>query len=136
MTDFSGLIKKIQIRAPTSITPALTRNGATHKPRLKRLPYTTAVDAPPSAPTMFITPVTVPLNWPPTSMGTAHAGPITHSRKKKEAAKKRIELKVFDVNAAGITNALARINPGAATTRRARLAFSVCLKILAGSGAP
>src|ERR1700721_3099652 len=117
MTDFSGLIKKIQISAPTSITPALTRNGATHKPRLKRLPYTTAVEAPPTAPTMFITPVTVPLNWPPTSMGTAQAGPITHSRKKKEAAKHTIELILFAVNAAGITKALARRKPGAATTR-------------------
>ena len=38
---------------------------------------------------MFITPVTVPLNWPPTSIGTAHAGPITNSRKKKDAAKTR-----------------------------------------------
>ena len=52
-------------------------------------------------------------------MGTAHAGPITHSRKKNDAAKKSTELNVFEVSAAGITKALARIKPGAATKRRA-----------------
>src|SRR5260370_40715000 len=63
-------------------------------------------------------------------MGTAHAGPITHSRKKKEAARKRIERNVFDVNAAGITKVVARMNPGAAKTRRASLALPVVLKII------
>ena len=43
-------------------------------------------------------------------MGTAHAGPITHSRKKNDEAKKRIERNVSGVSAAGITNALARMN--------------------------
>src|SRR5580700_12169228 len=37
-TDFSGSIRKTQISAPTSITPALTRNGATQKPRLNSFP--------------------------------------------------------------------------------------------------
>ena len=41
---------------------------------------------------MFMMPVTVPLNWPPTSMGTAQAGPITNSRKKNEAARQRTEV--------------------------------------------
>src|SRR5579872_2494841 len=69
-------------------------------------------------------------------MGTAHAGPITHSRKKKEAAKQTIEVDVLGVNAAGTTNALARIKPGAATTRRANLALPVVLKIKSESEPP
>lgn len=42
-------------------------------------------------------PVTVPLNWPVMYDGTAHAGPITDSRKKKDAARQSIEVTAWEV---------------------------------------
>ncbi len=77
---------------------------------------------------MFIMPVTVPLNWPPTSMGTAQAGPMTNSRKKNEMARNSTEAKALCVIAAGITKTPASRKPGAATMRRANLASPVRLK--------
>jgi hypothetical protein len=41
-------------------------------------------------PAMFITPDTVPLYSPPTSMGTAQAGLMTSSRKNNDAVKQNI----------------------------------------------
>src|SRR6266705_4230882 len=72
---------------------------------------------------MFITPVTVPLKAPPTSMGTAHAGPITSSRKKNDAARHRTDVHALSVIAAGIRNVAEQMKAGAATTRRANLAL-------------
>src|SRR5262249_17627057 len=87
-------------------------------------------------PAMFTTPVTVPLKRPPTSIGTAHAGPITHSRKKNDVASRRMESVVSLTIAAGITNAPARRNPGTATPRRASLALRVFLRITSDSQPP
>jgi hypothetical protein len=41
-------------------------------------------------PAIFITPDTVPLYSPPTSMGTAQAGLITNSRKNNDAVKQKM----------------------------------------------
>src|SRR5690349_7168458 len=69
-------------------------------------------------------------------MGTAHAGPITHSRKKNEAARQIIDVVVIEVIEAGITKAAASKKPGAATMRRAMRAFPVRLKIRSDSEPP
>ena len=78
---------------------------------------------------MFIMPVTVPLNWPPTSMGTAHAGPMTNSRKKNDVARHRTEVQALSVMAAGTRNTPESRNPGAATMLRERRALPVIRNI-------
>ena len=50
---------------------------------------------------MFMTPVTVPLDPPATSMGTAQAGPSTISRKKFDAARQKMAVIASPVSAAG-----------------------------------
>src|ERR1700687_2172724 len=86
-TDNSGLIKNVQISAPLSSTPAVTKNGAIQNPLCAKNPKTTGDTDAANAPAVFITLLTVPLNSPPTSIGTAQAGPITNSRKKNEMAR-------------------------------------------------
>ena len=82
------------------------------------------------APTMFMTPVTVPLNWPPMSIGTAHAGPITHSRKKNDAARQRMEVSGVGGERGGNHKQQPPTEiPGGDHVRRARRAFFVRLKI-------
>ena len=63
----------------------------------------TAVSEAARAPTMFMIPVAVPLNWPPTSMQTAHDGPSTTSRKKNDNVKQRTDTDRLVVMAAGMT---------------------------------
>lgn len=70
--------------APLSNMPAVTINGAIQNPRCAKNPKTTGDADAASAPAVFITLLTVPLNSPPTSIGTAQAGPMTSSRKKKK----------------------------------------------------
>src|ERR1700736_6415019 len=72
-------------------------------------------------PAMFITPDTVPLYPPPTSIGTAHAGLITNSKKNSEAVKHRIAVHAEWAIAAGIRQAPEVSIAGAATTRRGEL---------------
>src|SRR5580692_5335911 len=86
-TECSGLIRNVQMRAPLRSTPAVTKNGVIQNPRCAKKPKTTGDTDAASAPAVFITLLTVPLNSPPTSMGTAQAGPITSSRKKNEMAR-------------------------------------------------
>src|SRR6202790_5197100 len=76
---------------------------------------------------MFLTPVTVPLYSPPTSIGTAHAGPITISRKNREAVKQMTAVDAEWVVAAGIRQAAEASMHGAATMRRASLSLPVFL---------
>src|ERR1035438_4927999 len=78
-----------------------------------------------TAPPIFMILVTVPLYGPPTSMGPAHAGPITMSRKKNAADKQRIEVQACDVMAAGIKKTPAANIAGAATILRANFTFPV-----------
>src|ERR1700674_2706083 len=78
-------------------------------------------------PAIFITPDTVPLYAPPTSMGTAQAGLITNSRKNSEAVKQRIAVHAEWAMAAGIRQAPETSMAGAATIRRANLSLPVFL---------
>src|ERR1700676_3391596 len=126
-TDFSGSIKKVQISAPLSNIPAVTRKGAIQEPRCAKNPKITGDTEAAKAPAMFITPVTVPLYSPPTSMGTAQAGPNTISRKNSEAVKQRTAVEAEWVVAAGMRHAAEASMHGAATTRRASLSFPVLL---------
>jgi hypothetical protein len=73
-----------------------------------------------------MTPVTVPLKRPPTSIGTAHAGPITHSRKKNDAASSRIEWSCRHHRRGNHEDA-GKTEPGTATPRRASFALRVRL---------
>ena len=80
-------MRKVQINAPLSNTPAVTKKGVIQKPRCAKNPKTTGDAEAARAPAVFMTLLTVPLNSPPTSIGTAHAGPITNSNEKKDIAK-------------------------------------------------
>jgi hypothetical protein len=78
-------------------------------------------------PAIFITPDTVPLYSPPTSMGTAQAGLITNSRKNSDPVKQKIAVPACCVTAAGIKQAAEPSIAGAATTRRANFSLPVFL---------
>src|SRR5258708_13207772 len=86
-TDLSGSMRNVHISAPVSRTPAEMKNGVIHNPLCTRTPKTIGDMDAAKLPAMFITPETVPLYSPPTSMGTAHAGLITNSRTHTEALK-------------------------------------------------
>src|SRR5258708_31501392 len=110
--------------------PAVTRKGAIQKPRWAKKPKITGETDAVNAPAMFITPVTVPLYSPPTSMGTAQAGPITISRKNSDAVKQMTAVDAAWLVAAGIRHAAEASMHGAATMRRANLSFPVFLYTL------
>src|SRR5690348_11221388 len=80
-TETSGSSQNAHTAAPKTSRHAATMNGATHEPSCTRKPKTSGDKAPPMFPAMFITPDTVPEYLPPTCIGTAHDGPIVHSRK-------------------------------------------------------
>src|ERR1700730_1741328 len=78
-------------------------------------------------PAMFITPETVPLYSPQTSMGTAQAGPTTNSKKNNDPVKQRIAVQAWRVVAAGTKQTAEASMAGAATMRRANLRLPVFL---------
>src|SRR6516225_6391630 len=80
-TDASGLSQNAQIAEPMTSSAAATMKGACQELYCARKPNTSGDSAPPKFPAMFIMPDTVPEYFPPTSMGTAHEGPMVHSRK-------------------------------------------------------
>ena len=81
------------------------------------MPNTNGEIEAPTAPVMFMTPVTVPLDGPATSIGTAQAGPSTISKKKFEAARQMIAVRALLAVAAGTRNTAAPSKAGAATAR-------------------
>src|SRR5579872_2814255 len=98
-------MRKVQISAPLSSIPAVTRKGAIQEPRWAKKPKITGETDAARAPAIFMMPVTVPLYSPPTSMGTAQAGPMTISRKKSDAVKQMTAVEAEWVVAAGIRQA-------------------------------
>src|SRR5258708_36881160 len=108
------------------------KNGGDHKPLRPRTPKIIGDMGAAKLPAMFISPETVPLYSPPTSIGTAHAGLITNSRKNREAVKQRIAVHAEWAIAAGIRQAPEASIAGAASTRRANLSFSASLSPRAG----
>src|SRR6202022_4556873 len=120
-TDLSGSMRNVHISPPGSRTPAEIKNGVIHNPLCTRTPKTMGDMDAAKLPAMFITPDTVPLYSPPTSIGTPHAGLITNSRKNGEAVKPRIAVHAEWAIAAGIRQAPEASIAGAATTRRADL---------------
>src|SRR6202049_1599645 len=126
-TDLSGSMRNVHISAPVRRTPAEIKNGVIHNPLCTRTPKTMGDMDAAKLPAMFITPDTVPLYSPPTSIGTAHAGLITNSRKNREAVKQRIAVHAEWAIAAGIRQAPEASIAGAATTRRANLSLPVFL---------
>src|SRR6202049_5350335 len=111
-------MRNVQISAPVRRMAAVIKNGVIHIPLCTRTPETIGDMDAAKLPAMFITPDTVPLYSPPTSIGTAHAGLITNSRKKSEAVKQRIAVHAEWAVAAGIKQAPEASIAGAATTRR------------------
>src|ERR1700680_945742 len=126
-TDLSGSMRNVHISAPVRRTPAEIKNGVIHNPLCTRTPKTIGDKDAAKLPAMFITPDTVPLYSPPTSMGTAHAGLITSSKKNSEAVRHRIAVQAECVMAAGSRQAPETSMAGAATTRRANLSLPVFL---------
>src|SRR5258708_23113622 len=126
-TDVSGSMRNDHISAPVRSTPAEIKNGVIHNPLCTRTPKTIGDMDAAKLPAMFITPDTVPLYSPPTSIGTAHAGLITNSRKNSEAGKQRIAVPAEWAIAAGIRQAPEASMAGAATTEPARLRLAPTL---------
>src|ERR1700737_4610878 len=124
-TDLSGSMRNVQISPPGSRTPAEIKNGVIHNPLCTRTPKTIGDMDAAKLPAMFITPDTVPLYSPPTSIGTAHAGLITNSRKNSEAVRQKMALHAEWATPAGIRQAPEASIAGAATTRRANLSLPV-----------
>src|SRR3984893_18472026 len=120
-TEVSGSMRNVHISAPVRRTAAEMKNGVIHNPLCTRTPKTMGDMDAAKLPAMFITPDTVPLYSPPTSIGTAHAGLITNSRKNREAVKQRIAVHAEWAIAAGIRQAPEASIAGAATTRRGEL---------------
>src|SRR4029077_2896115 len=118
-------MRNVHISAPVRRTPAEIRKGVIHNPLCTRTPKTIGDMDAAKLPAMFITPDTVPLYSPPTSIGTAHAGLITNSRKNSEAVKERIAVHAEWAMAAGIRQAPEASIAGAATTRRGEVGFGV-----------
>src|SRR5260370_39930402 len=85
-TERSGSSQKAHTAAPATSRAADKTNGAAQFSYWAKNPNTKGDSAPPILPAMFIIPDTVPEYLPPQSMGTAHAGPIVHSRKNMAAA--------------------------------------------------
>src|SRR5258708_28482668 len=112
------------------------KNGGDHKPLRPRTPKIIGDMDAAKLPAMFITPETVPLYSPPTSMGTAHAGLITNSRKNREAVKHRIAVHAEWAIAAGIRQAPEASIAGAATTRRHDMTLPVFLYTASGRVSP
>src|SRR5258708_3571346 len=122
-TDLSGSMRNVQINAPVRRTQAEIKNGVIHNPLCTRTPKTIGDMDGAKLPAMFITPDTVPLYSPPTSIGTAHAGLTTNSRKNREAVKQRIAVHAEWAIAAGIRQAPEASIARSATTRRANLSL-------------
>src|SRR5271170_6716959 len=101
ITDTSGSIQNAQMPAPINNRHEATTNGATHDPRSAKIPKTVGDSAPPICPTIFIIPETVPEYSPPMSMGTAHDGPMTVSRKNIAPVRDHIATWGLFVSAAG-----------------------------------
>src|SRR5258707_192667 len=135
-TDLSGSMRNVQINAPVRRTQAEIKNGVIHNPLCTRTPKTIGDMDAAKLPAMFITPDTVPLYSPPTSIGTAHAGLTTNSRKNREAVKQRIAVHAEWAIAAGIRQAPEASIAGAATTRRGDFSFPVFLFTAAVRGSP
>src|ERR1700722_6496954 len=128
-TDLSGSMRNAQISAPVRRTPAEIKNGAIHSPLCASTPKIIGDIEAARLPAIFITPDTVPLYSPPTSIGTAHAGLKTNPRKKREAVKQRIAGHAEWAIDAGIRHAPEISIAGAATTRRENLSLPVFLYI-------
>ena len=94
------------------------------------MPNTVGESAPPIFPAMFIIQETVPEYSPPTSIGTAHDGPIVHSRKKSAAVRQYTAVKGLCAIAAGTINATQPSRPTMATIRRENLVFPALNKNL------
>src|SRR5579864_9139181 len=124
-TDASGSMRSVHTSAPVSSTPAVMKNGVTQDPLCTRNPKMIGDRDAARLPAMFITPDTVPLYSPPTSMGTAQAGLITSSKKNSDAVKHRIAVQAECVRAAGIRQIPEASIAGAATMRRANLSLPV-----------
>src|SRR5260370_1922338 len=117
-------MRDVHISAAVRRPHAERKTGVSHNPRCTRTPKTIGDMDAAKLPAMFITPETVPLYSPPTSMGTAHAGLITNSRKNSEAVKHRIAVHAEWAIAAGIRQAPQASIPRAAPTPRATSTFS------------
>ena len=89
-TNFSASMRNAQISAPVSRTPAGIKKGTSQNPRCSRAPKMMGDRDAAKLPAIFIPPQTVPLDSPPTTIGTAHAGLITSSRKNSDAVKHKI----------------------------------------------
>src|SRR5215472_7913538 len=83
----SGSSQNAHTAEPMTNRHAATMNGACQLPTCASTPNTIGDNAPPILPAMFIMPDTVPEYLPPVSIGTAHDGPIVHSRKNIEAVR-------------------------------------------------
>ncbi len=105
----------------------MTKNGALQEPFSTRKPNTMGEAEAERLPAMFITPVTVPLYSPPTSMGTAQAGPITISKKKNEPVRQVRAVHSLAVVAAGMRQMAEASMAGAAIARRASFTRPVFL---------
>jgi hypothetical protein len=127
ITDFSGSMRNVQIKAPASRTPAEIKKGVIHNPLWTRSPKIIGETEAARLPAIFIIPETVPLYSPPTSMGTAQAGLITNSRKNSDAVKQSTAIHARPVMAAGIRQRPDTSIAGAATIRRANLSLPVLL---------
>src|ERR1700674_1740476 len=124
-TDLSGSMRNVHISAPVRRTPAEIKNGVIHIPLCTRTPKTIGDMDAAKLPAMFITPDTVPLYSPPTSIGTAHAGLITNSRKNSEAVKQRIAVHAEWAIAAGIRKPQKTSRRGRAQIRGEHLWWSL-----------
>src|SRR6266566_3438836 len=83
----SGSSQNAHTAAPMTRRTAATMNGASQLPNCTKKPNTIGDSAPPILPAMFIMPETVPEYLPPVSIGTAHDGPMVHSKKNIEAVR-------------------------------------------------
>src|ERR1700722_13910014 len=120
-------MRNAQISPPVNRTPAEIKKGVTHRPRCTKAPKMIGDRDAAKLPPMFMTPDTVPLYSPPTSIGTAHAGLITSSRKNSEAVRQRIAVHAECAVAAGIRHTPEASMAGAAMMRRANLSLPVFL---------
>src|ERR1700723_3897079 len=118
-------MRKAPNSPPARRTPAEKKKGRTQNPLSPRAPKKRGDRDPAKLPAIFITPQTVPLYSPPTSIGTAQAGLITSSRKNSDAVKHKIAGHGECAVAAGIKQTPEASMAGAATIRRANLSLPV-----------